>query len=205
MNKFLVTYVTNSGSTAEVAKAVMEEIRKSDAHVELLPVGEVGELASYSAVILGAPMILGWYRSALRFLSKNKAALSKKPLAVFVTCMSLKATGETTIQGVPVAVDEALPKPPKNAGRMDFKERYSRVSNYLRPILAACQVRPVSVGVFAGRLNFSNLQWWAMIFVILILQAKSGDKRNWGAIRGWAGSLPALFSAAAPEMTGTAH
>lgn len=27
MNKILVTYVTNSGSTAEVAKAVMEEIR----------------------------------------------------------------------------------------------------------------------------------------------------------------------------------
>jgi hypothetical protein len=38
-----------------------------------------------------------------------------------------------------------------------------------------------------------------MIFVVLILQAKSGDKRNWDAIRGWAGSLPALFSAAAME------
>jgi menaquinone-dependent protoporphyrinogen IX oxidase len=205
MNKILVTYVTNSGSTPEVAKAVMEEIQKSGAQVELLSVGEVGEHASYSAVVLGAPMILGWHRSALRFLRKNNAALSKKPLAVFVTCMSLTATGETTIQGVPVVVDEALPKPPKNAGRMDFKERYSRVSNYLRPILVACQARPVSVGVFAGRLNFSNLQWWAMIFVVLILHAKSGDKRNWGAIRGWAGSLPALFSAAAPEIIETAH
>lgn len=120
-------------------------------------------------------MILGWHRSALRFLRKNKAALSKKPLAVFVTCMSLTATGETTIQGVPVVVDEALPKPPKNAGQMDFKERYSRVSNYLRPILATCQVRPVSVGVFAGRLNFSNLQWWAMIFVVLILPRRKAE------------------------------
>jgi menaquinone-dependent protoporphyrinogen IX oxidase len=199
MNKILITYVTNSGSTAEVAKAVMTEIQKSGAQVELLPVSEVGELGSYSAVVLGAPMILGWHRSALRFLRKNKATLTKKPLAVFVTCMSLTATGETNVGGVPVVVDEALPKAPKNAGRMDFKERYSVVSNYLRPILAACQVRPVSVGVFAGRLNFSNLQWWAMIFVVLILQAKTGDKRNWDAIRSWAGSLPALFSAAIAE------
>jgi secreted Zn-dependent insulinase-like peptidase len=37
MNKILVTYATNSGSTAEVAKAVMEEIQKSGAQVELCP------------------------------------------------------------------------------------------------------------------------------------------------------------------------
>jgi menaquinone-dependent protoporphyrinogen IX oxidase len=196
MNKILVAYVSNSGSTAEVAKAVMEEIQKSGAEVELLPLSEVRELGSYSAVVLGAPMILGWHRSALRFLRKNKAALAKQPLAVFVTCMSLTAAGETTVGAVPVVVDETLPKPPKNPVRLDFKERYSRVSNYLRPILAACQVKPVSVGVFAGRLNFSNLQWWAMIFVVLILQAKAGDKRNWAAIRSWAGGLPALFNAA---------
>jgi menaquinone-dependent protoporphyrinogen oxidase len=59
MNKVLVTYATNSGSTAEVAKAVMEELQKSGAQVDLLPIAKVGELASYSAVVLGAPMILG--------------------------------------------------------------------------------------------------------------------------------------------------
>jgi menaquinone-dependent protoporphyrinogen oxidase len=199
MNKILVTYVTNSGSTAEVARAVMEELQKSGAEVELLPVSEVGELDSWSAVVLGAPMILGWHRSALRFLRKNKAALAKKPLAIFVTCMSLTETGETNVQGIPIVVDENLPKPPLNASRLNIKERYSLVSNYLRPILNACQVRPVSVGVFGGQLNYSHLQWWAMIFVVLILQAKSGDKRNWNTIRSWAGSLPALFNTTAAE------
>jgi hypothetical protein len=29
-----------------------------------------------------------------------------------------------------------------------------------------------------------------MIFVILILQAKAGDRRNWEAIRAWASELP---------------
>ena len=43
------------------------------------------------------------------------------------------------------------------------------------------------------------MQWWAMIFVVLILQAQAGDKRNWQAIRAWADGLPALFNAAASE------
>jgi menaquinone-dependent protoporphyrinogen oxidase len=199
MNKILVTYATNSGTTAEVAKAVMEEIQKSGLQVDLLPIAEVRDLKSYSAVIVGAPMILGWHRAALRFLKKNRTAFKHIPLAVFVTCMSLTKTGETNIQGVPVTVDENLPKPPQNEGRLNFKERYSQVSNYLRPILNACPVRPVSIGVFGGRLDYSRMQWWAMIFVVLILQAQAGDRRNWEAIRAWAAGLPALFNTVEPK------
>ena len=199
MNKILVTYATNSGSTTDVAKAVLEELQKSGAQVELLPIAEIRDLASYSAVVLGAPMILGWHRLALNFLRKNKAALAKTPLAIFVTCMSLTKTGETSFRGVPVSVDVNLPKPPQNADRLNFKERYSQVSNYLRPILNACAGKPVSAGIFAGQLNFSHMQWWAMIFVILILQAQAGDKRNWDAIRTWAGGLPALFGMTTSE------
>jgi menaquinone-dependent protoporphyrinogen IX oxidase len=195
MDKILVTYATNSGSTSEVAKAVMEELQKSGAQVELLPVAQVSDLASYSALVVGAPMIMGWHQAALRFLRKNKVALGKIPVAVFVTCMSLTATGETNLQGVPVSVDENLPKPPKVASRLSFKERYSRVSNYLRPILRASARKPVSVGVFGGQLNYSRMQWWAMIFVVLILQAPAGDRRNWDAIRAWARRLPDLFNA----------
>jgi menaquinone-dependent protoporphyrinogen oxidase len=199
MNKILVTYATNSGSTAEVAKTVMEEIQKSGAQVELLPIAEVRELATYSAVVLGAPMIMGWHRTSLHFLNKNKKALAGMPLAIFVTCMSLTKSGETNFEGVHVSLDENLPKPPLNASRLTFKERYSQASNYLRPIVRACPHKPVSVGIFGGQLNFSHMQWWAMIFVILILQAQAGDRRNWQAIRGWADGLPALFNATSTE------
>jgi hypothetical protein len=128
---------------------------------------------------------------------KNRAMLRRSPLAVFVTCMSLTKTGEISFQGVPITLDENLPKLPKNTARLTFRERYSLVSNYLRPIFNACPVRPVSVGLFAGPLNFSRMQWWAMIFVVLILQAQAGDKRNWEAIRNWANGLPELFVAKA--------
>ena len=197
MNKILVTYATNSGTTAEVAQAVGEELQQTGSQVDILPLEKVGGLESYQAVVLGAPMILGWHRNALRFLKKNRTAFRHIPLAVFVTCMNLTKTGETIVQGVPVTIDENLPKPPQKEGHLSFKERYSLVTNYLRPILSACPVKPVSVGVFGGRLDYSHMQWWAMIFVVLILQAQAGDRRNWEAIRLWANGLPALYNTAA--------
>jgi menaquinone-dependent protoporphyrinogen oxidase len=199
MKKILVTYATSSGSTAEVAQAVGEELRLSGNQVDVLAIEKVSDLESYEALVVGAPMILGWHRLAISFLRKNRGVLRSVPLAVFVTCMSLTGTGKTSFQDVPVTVDENLPKPPQNADCLTFRERYSLVSNYLRPIFKACPVRPVSVGIFSGQLNFSNMKWWAMIFVILILQAKAGDKRNWEAIRNWARSLPLLLSAGAAQ------
>jgi menaquinone-dependent protoporphyrinogen IX oxidase len=199
MKKILVAYATNSGSTAEVARFIGEELQKTGFQVDVLPVGEVRLPGEYAAVLVGAPMILGWHRQALRFLRKNRGALKQLPLAIFVTCMSLTESGEKEFRGVPVTVDEKLPSPPLDAGHLKFKERYSSISNYLRPILNACPIEPVSIGIFGGQLNFSHMQAWAMIFVILILQARAGDKRNWEAIRDWAGSLPELLGVVATQ------
>jgi menaquinone-dependent protoporphyrinogen oxidase len=194
MNKVLVTYATMAGSTAEVAQAIGEEIAKSGSQVEVLPINEVQDLEPYAAVVLGAPMIMGWHRAALRFLRKNRAAFQRTPLAVFVTAMSLTQTGETSVGGVPVYVDGKLPKPPAVEGRLSFRERYARLSNYLRPILKATHpAKPASIGVFGGRLEYGRLKWWAVLFAMLIVQAPAGERRNWPAIRSWASGLPATL------------
>jgi menaquinone-dependent protoporphyrinogen oxidase len=189
MGKILVTYATNAGSTAKVAEAVAAEIAKT-AQVETLPLNKVTTLDGYSAVVLGAPMILGLHREAQAFIKQNQAALSRIPLAIFITCMSLTRTSETNLNGVPLFVDEKLAIPPKNEGHLNLKERYSTVSNYLAPVFkAAPSVKPVSVAFFGGSLQYFNLQWWAALFALLIIQAQPGDKRNWPAIETWAGSL----------------
>jgi hypothetical protein len=36
-----------------------------------------------------------------------------------------------------------------------------------------------------------------MLFVMLVVQASPSDRRNWDAIRSWAGSLPQLFNSRA--------
>jgi menaquinone-dependent protoporphyrinogen IX oxidase len=79
-------------------------------------------------------------------------------------------------------------------GSLSFRERYARLSNYLRPIFQATRpVKPVSIGVFGGRLEFGRLKWWATLFVMLIIQAPPGERRNWPAIRAWAADLPRAF------------
>ena len=192
MNKILVAYATMAGSTEEIAQAVGEEIADSGAQVDVLPISEIGNLKGYDGVVVGGPMTMGWHRQALRFLKKHRRTFQEIPLAVFVTAMSLTQTSDmSTVEGVPVYLDEGLPKLPVDRERLNFKERYARLRNYLRPIVKATRpVKPVSIGVFGGRLEYGRLKWWAVLFAMLVIQAPAGDRRNWEAIRSWAAGLP---------------
>jgi menaquinone-dependent protoporphyrinogen oxidase len=188
--KILVGYTTLSGTTAEVAQAVGEELGKQGAQVDVRLLEEVKDLEAYDAVVLGAPLIVGWHRAATRFYKQHRSVLSRKPLALFIMAMSLTQTGEQQVDGTPVTVDATLAKPPAHEGRLSFKERYATVTNYLRPILkAAPEVKPLNVAFFGGRLDYYRLKWWALLFVMLIIQVQPGERRNWEAIRAWAAGL----------------
>jgi menaquinone-dependent protoporphyrinogen oxidase len=183
-----------AGSTAEVAQAVGEEIARGGLQVDVLPISQVKDLGAYDGVVVGAPMIMGWHREASGFLKKQRQALQAKPLAIFVMALSLTQTTETGLEDLPVIVDEKLPKPPAKVGSLSFRERYARLEKYLRPILKAARpAQPASIGVFGGRLEYGRLKWWAVLFVMLVIQAPGGDRRNWDAIRTWAADLPAAF------------
>ena len=200
MKPILVTYATMAGSTAEVAQAVAEEMERAGLEVDVLPMATVGDLAGYAGVVVGGPMIMGWHREARRFLKAHRRALQHIPLAVFVTAISLTQPEERVVDSVPVFVDEKLPKPPAQPGRLSFRERYAQLPRYVRPILAAARpARPVSIGLFAGRLEYGRLKPWAVMFVMTIIQAPAGDRRNWAAIREWAAGLPAVLSQGVPR------
>ncbi|NIS79595.1 MAG: hypothetical protein GTO14_05165 [Anaerolineales bacterium] len=194
MKKVLVAYASMAGSTAEVAEAIGEELKKSDLEVDVKPITEVGTLDWYDGVVVGGPMILGWHRSALRFLKKNRSAFETTPLAIFVMAMNLTIVNERNMEGLNIHVDENLPKAPRNEGRLSFRERYATISNYLRPILRATRPYiPATIGVFGGRMEYGRLKWWAVVFAMVIVQAQAGDRRDWNAIRLWAAKLPSLF------------
>lgn len=192
MNKILVTYATMAGSTAEIAAAVAEELVSRGLTADVIPIGEIKTLDGYSGVVVGAPMIMGFHRSALRFLKQHKKALEQLPLAVFVSAMSLTRTADLVSGDGQVFVDEKLPKDPANPAKLSFKEKYARPENYLRPVRRAAA--PVSIGVFGGRLIYGKLPLWAVLFVLLVIQATPGDHRNWDAIRAWAAGLVPVFS-----------
>jgi menaquinone-dependent protoporphyrinogen oxidase len=193
MTKVLVAFASSSGSTAEVAKAIGEELAQSGLVVDVAAIRDVASLTGYDAVVVGAPMIVGWHRDGKRFLRKHRRTLQRLPLAIFVMAMSLTRTNDEPL-GVPVVLDSELPRPPRVDGRLDLRERYARLSNYVKPILkAAGPAKPVSVGVFAGRIEYGRLRWWAVLFAMVVIRAEARDRRNWPAIRAWAASLPAAF------------
>jgi menaquinone-dependent protoporphyrinogen IX oxidase len=197
MSTILVAYATMAGSTADVAQVVAEELIKNGMQAEVLPLSQVSNFSAYDAIVVGAPMIMGWHRSALRFLKKHRKTLIYKPLAIFITAISLTDTGESNTGGTPIYIDQKLPKPAQKEGSLSFRERYTRLSSYLRPVLRAARpAKPVSVGVFGGRLEYGRLKWWAVLFAMLVIQATPGDRRNWTAIRDWAAELPAVFQLA---------
>jgi menaquinone-dependent protoporphyrinogen oxidase len=191
MKKVLVAFATSAGSTREVAQAVAEEIGKSGLQVDLVPVGEVRSLKGYDGVVVGGPMIMGWHRAARGFLKRHRRALREIPLALFATAMSLTETGETSLSGVPLYIDETLPQPPKQKGRLSLRERYATPANYVRPMLSATHpTKPVSIAFFGGRLDYGRLKWWEVLFAMVIIRARAGERRNWPAIRAWAAGLP---------------
>lgn len=195
--KVLVTYTTNAGSTSEVAEAVAAELEKTGAAVEVRRLEEVEDLSGYSAVVVGGPMILGWHRGAGKFLKKQQQALSRIPVALFFTAMSLTSTGESSLDGVPIEIDPDLSKDPKNPAKLSFRERYATVKRYLGPVLKGTpQIHPVSAAFFAGKVDYTRLKFLQMLFILLVIGVQPGDRRNWKAIREWAAGLPAPFTAA---------
>jgi menaquinone-dependent protoporphyrinogen oxidase len=190
MKNVLITYATMSGTTADVARTISEELTKKGAKTTLLPLAEVKSLEAYDGVVLGAPMIMGWHRDAMKFLQSHENQLAGKKLALFATAMSLTQTGETAVDGVPVTIDQKLAIAPQKPGKLRFKERFCAITEYARPMIKAAGSNvPASLALFGGRLDMYRLKWWAAAFVLLVIRAKPGEKRNWEAIKAWAGTL----------------
>lgn len=191
----LITYTTNAGSTREVAEAIASELGKNSLVIDVRHMGEVQNLTPYGAVVIGGPMILGWHREAVKFVKKQQQALSQVPVAYFFTAMSLMRTRETHVNGVPIYIDPGLGRCPQKSDRRSFRERYATVENYLGPVLKkAPQIRPVSAAFFAGKMDYRRLKLPQILFVKLIVGAPPGDRRNWDAIREWAGCLHSPFT-----------
>ena len=194
--KILVAYTTNAGSTQEVAETIGETLSQDGVQADVRRIKDVGDVSAYDAVLVGGPMIRGWHKATLKFLRKHQKDLSQVPVAYFFTAMSLTKTAETSLGTVPIYQDPALAKAPENENKLSFKEKYATVTSYLKPALKrAPLVKPVSVGFFAGKLDYSKLNVFQMLFVMLIIGAQPSDLRNWEAIREWASSLrPALLA-----------
>ncbi len=169
-DKILVTYASRTGSTVGVAEAIGKTLAESGAQVDVLPMQDVHDLAPYKAVVAGSAIQNSqWLPEAVRFLKVNRAALSAKPFATFLVCMTLAMKHADQYRGF--------------------------VSEFLAPVRQV--VKPVSEGFFAGVLDIKKVPSASDRFKfrvsVLFGAWKEGDHRDWNAIRSWAAGLPQLL------------
>lgn len=164
-DKILVTYASRAGSTVGVAEAIGQTLAENDFQVDVRPMSDVTDLAPYRAVVAGSAIRDGqWLPEAMQFMRTHQAALSQRPVATFMVCMTMAAKNETYRAGA---------------------------AEWMGPVRAL--IRPVSEGYFAGALNLSkvpSLRKRLMFRVSIALGVwAEGDHRNWDAIRAWAEAL----------------
>jgi len=159
--KILVAYATRAGSTAEVADAIGKKLAAGGATVEVKPVKKVQALNGYQAVVLGSAIRRGAVLPELTgFIKTNKDALEKIPVACFIVCMIL---------------------------REDNEENRKKAASYLEPLRA--EVNAVDTGMFAGKLDYSKLNFIDAFVVEHIIGTPEGDLRDWKQINDWAANL----------------
>ena len=168
--KILVTYASRTGSTAQIAEAIHKTLVQTGEETELVPMQDVKDLSSYRAVIIGSPIRKSrWLPEAMQFLQTHKEELACKRVATFTVCITLA---------------------------MSNTQRYQdAVRQWIAPIRA--QVRPVSEGLFAGRLDFNKLPWTLDTILFRVTVAlgifPKGDHRDWNAVHTWAQDLQRLW------------
>ncbi|MEU3980845.1 flavodoxin domain-containing protein [Streptomyces sp. NPDC026672] len=80
----LVTYGTTNGSTARIAEAVAEALRRDGLTTEVRPAATVARVTPYAAVVVGGALYRGrWHRDARAFVRRNRRELALRPVWFF--------------------------------------------------------------------------------------------------------------------------
>jgi menaquinone-dependent protoporphyrinogen oxidase len=174
--KVLVAYASQYGSTGGVADAIAQALCAGGMAADVKLVNNVDDLSGYRAVVVGSPVQDdAWMDDAIDFVQANRDALSKVPVAYFLTCMTL-------------GLD------PQPEGR----ERMARVLQQVQEQVPG--VAPVDEGLFAGTIPVGYLSpILGGAYKVLGYHEddfQGLDFRDWDAIRAWAEGLGSKLAAA---------
>jgi menaquinone-dependent protoporphyrinogen oxidase len=165
--KILVAYASQLGSTMEIAETIGEVLGQLGNTVETIDVTKVADVNEYDAAIVGSAIQFDkWMPEAREFVTKHQKTLSMLPVAYFFTCLTLSVQSEKS------------------------KRQATKYSEKLYTLVP--QVKPVTIGSFAGALDYGKLSFFFRLFsrvLYFLLGVGEGDYRDWNAIRTWAKSV----------------
>ncbi len=168
--RVLVAYATKYGATAEIAARIGQTLREAGLATDVMPAGQVKDLAPYQAVVLGSALYMGrWRKEAANFLQHNEKALTAKQVWLFGS----GPLGE----GDPVEL----------AKGWGFPKGLQAVAD---------RIRPRDNTLFHGAVDLQKLnplERW------MFKNAKSavGDFRDWKMITSWATGIAEALKQAA--------
>jgi menaquinone-dependent protoporphyrinogen oxidase len=173
--RILIAYASRAGSTAEVAETIGDVLRECGLNVDVRSVKDVQNFTGYDALVLGSAIWAGKPLPEMqRFVADQHEALAHLPVAYFILCDALR---EYTPANQQIAL------------------------GYLAPSRKAKQ--PVSVGMFAGRRDFSKVHPLLRWFLMRVIRLAEGDWRDWEQIRSWAAELAPRLAYVQPALAAT--
>lgn len=156
MRKVLVTFITATGSTEEVAKRIARVMEEEGHSIDVMPLDAVKDISTYETVIVGAPVNgMTWKEEAFKFVKEYEEELNRKKVAYFALGMMAKQ------------------------GRVMWQNRVHKVLNKPSKV-----VTPIDIAIFGGVAGSGLPKIMEVIFGIP--KDSSPDQRDWTYIEKWA-------------------
>ena len=179
MRKALIIYGTRYGASAQTSEIVAETLRQEGFEVKVVDAKKekVQSISEFDLIIVGSGIQMGkWTKEPEEFLKKYNNELSKKKVALFVSCGSAN---------------------PLSEGEQKTREMDDAKKKYLEEKSDEYNVVPVSLGFFGGCYDFNKMSWFFKKTLSSIRpklegagykESKAGvyDLRDIESIRGWA-------------------
>lgn len=159
IDRILVAYASQKGSTAEIAEVIGNELRSRGYAVEVREMRQVRSLDGYQAVVLGAPFYMGRIIEMGRFVDGHRLDLAARTVAAFAVGTAPVSRSQQQVR----------------AGMKTLRETFGSLS-------------PVAMTLFAGKIDPARLSF-SQRTMIGISKAPVGDFRDWKAISAWASDL----------------
>ncbi|PIE87591.1 MAG: hypothetical protein CSA01_00110 [Bacteroidetes bacterium] len=197
MEKILVTYFSESGSTKEMADIIAQSI--DIAVIDIKPVTKVQHL-DYDAIIIGSP---NWYGkpapTVIKFLKRYENELAKLPIAFFFSCMDCYQTEHLKQTDMLVYCDSHFKNQVIKTAKISSWEKSHATATYLNNLQKISNNLNIkSLAFFKGRLNFKKLSFFnalVMRFISLInRKIKQGDYYKQQDLLEWSRALEKVFS-----------
>lgn len=149
MSKILIAYSSTDGHTISICKRLAEIIEIQSHSVNILPISALqkSNLADWDKVVIGASIRYGKHQTELyRFIQTNKVILENKHSTFFT-------------------VNVVARKSNKNC---------PETNPYMRKFLEISHWRPSLLGVFAGKVDYQQYNWFNRQMIRLIMWKTNG-------------------------------